>query len=299
MTEAIKAEGTEVLENEVVNADGLTTKPAGDGVELGGEGGVLAVAFGADPSPGPDAEDDNIEVDGQKIPAPPWVKTLREEQKKTKARNAELEAENVRLKTPRADEPALVVVGEKPSFEICGFDEAKFQTELEAWHDRKRQAEKQDEERASKEQKRKDAEAAKHAVYLKERASITAPDVEATEQVALTKLSVLQQNLVLAGCKKPALFIYALGKTPAKLNELAAINDPVQFLAESVRLETELRTKTVKPGMKPESRVSGNASTTATVDKKLDSLRAEAEKTGNYTAVNKYKSELRAASGKR
>lgn len=303
------AASAEFTEPEGENEDELPPAEPGDGVvpddETPPDGEeVLAVSFGADPSPGSDdSEDDELEIDGKKVPAPPWVKELRESHRTTAAKLRETEAELKRLKTPAEETPTLIVVGEQPTMETCGYDAEKFAAELAAWYQRQRDADTQTQELERKKQAKTDAENARAGAYLKERAAIKAPDVEAVEKTALDKLSILQQNLILASCIKPALFVYALGKPQAapKLLELSAITDPVKFVAAAARLETELKSKMVKPGIKPESKLSGNASTSATGDKKLESLRAEAEKTGNYTEVRKYKSALkqRAASGKR
>ena len=43
----------------------------------------------------------------------------------------------------------------------------------------------------------------------------------------------------------------------------------------------------------PEKTVRGNGAVSGTVDSQLERLRAEAEKTGNYTKVNAYKMQLR------
>jgi len=44
----------------------------------------------------------------------------------------------------------------------------------------------------------------------------------------------------------------------------------------------------------PERVVQGNAGTSGSVDSSLDKLRAEAERTGDYTKVMRYKAQMRA-----
>jgi len=61
-------------------------------------------------------------------------------------------------------------------------------------------------------------------------------------------------------------------------------------------METQLRTSSRKPPSAPESRVKGSAPTTG-ADSTLERLRAEAEKSGDYTKVRAYKQQAKAKRG--
>jgi hypothetical protein len=102
-------------------------------------------------------------------------------------------------------------------------------------------------------------------------------------------MNVTQQGILLQGLDNPALVVYALGKNPKRAKELAAITDPVRFAAAAGKLEATLKvTNRPKPPAPPRV-VTGSAPITGTVDSNLDRLRAEAERTGDYTKVMAYK----------
>jgi hypothetical protein len=94
---------------------------------------------------------------------------------------------------------------------------------------------------------------------------------------------------VLQGADNPALVIYALGKNPKKAAELAKIEDPVKFAFAVAKLEKELKVTNRKAAPAPERMVSSTGRVSGAVDSTLERLRAEAEKTGNYTKVLQYK----------
>ena len=83
--------------------------------------------------------------------------------------------------------------------------------------------------------------------------------------------------------------VYALGKNPKKLAELASIKDPVRFAVAVAKLETQLKVSTRKPPPPPPKITSGSAPVSGSVDSTLERLRAEAERTGDYTKVIQYK----------
>jgi len=83
--------------------------------------------------------------------------------------------------------------------------------------------------------------------------------------------------------------VYALGKNPTKAAALGAIKDPVEFAFAVARLEAQLKVSEKKPATPPETRVTGNGRVSGAVDATLERLRAEAERTGDYTKVSAYK----------
>jgi hypothetical protein len=91
------------------------------------------------------------------------------------------------------------------------------------------------------------------------------------------------------------LLIYAIGKSTKRAKELAAITDPVKFAFAVAKLETQLKVTNRKAASPPEKTVQGTGRVSGTVDSTLDRLRAEAEKTGNYSKVMAYKRQKRTA----
>ena len=77
--------------------------------------------------------------------------------------------------------------------------------------------------------------------------------------------------------------------TPAKARELAKITDLPKFIAELVRVETQVKTMPKpKTAPQPERVIRGSGPLPASSDKQLDRLRAEADKTGDRTKVAAY-----------
>ena len=118
---------------------------------------------------------------------------------------------------------------------------------------------------------------------------------EDAEETVKEVLSITQQGIIISGATKPEIVIYALGKNPTKLQEVAAITDPVQFAFAIANLQRDLKMQPKKtPETVPEKRVVGSAPNNA-AEKTLDQLRSEAEKTGDYSKVTAYKRNLRVA----
>lgn len=107
-----------------------------------------------------------------------------------------------------------------------------------------------------------------------------------------------QQGIIVSGADNPALVTYALGKDSAKLAELKAITDPVKFAFAVSKLETQLKVTPRKPASAPEAVVKSNTRTSGSVDSQLERLRAEADRTGDYTHVFRYKQQLKAKQAK-
>lgn len=216
--------------------------------------------------------------------APEWLKDLRR-------RNRELTRELRELKE-KAGSGGQVVnriqVGKKPTLDSCDFDSERFERELDAWYETKRKADEQEatEKRELENQNRAYAE--RMDVYQKAKSAIKVSDFDEAEATCQEALSATQQGIIVSGVKNSALMIYALGKNPAKLKELAAIKDPIQFTFAIANLEPQLKTTTRKPPA-PERRPNGGVGTSGVVSNELEKLRAEAEKTGDYTKVAAYK----------
>jgi hypothetical protein len=125
--------------------------------------------------------------------------------------------------------------------------------------------------------------------YQGAKASLKVRDFEFAEDVVQDTLSVMQQGMIVQGAENPALVVYALGKNPKKAKEIASITDPVKFAFAVAKLETQLKISNRKAQSSPERKISGTARPSGAVDSTLDRLRAEAEKTGDYSKVFQYK----------
>jgi hypothetical protein len=262
----------------------------------------LVVAIGADPSLGSEEAEDDAPIDDAGTPPTPLIKELRkkarDDARRLRAIEQERDAALAKATATGVQPPAAVVVGEKPTLETCDYDSAKFETELAAWYDRKRAADEQERGRTEEQRKAQDAYTERLGAYKTGAAALKVADFDASEKVVEAGLSKVQQSILVKHAKNAALLVYALGKDAAKLKELGAIKDPVEFAVRATLLETEIKT-VQRPKFKPEGRPAGGGTgSPATGANALEKARAAAERTGDYTEVNRLKREAKAAGQK-
>lgn len=224
--------------------------------------------------------------------APEWVRELRKADREKARRIKELEA---KLNAAAATETKPVALGAKPKLEDHDYDTEKFEAALADWYERKRVVDQQVEQQRQAEKAQQDAWQARLESYGKARAELKVRDFEDAEAVAQEVLDVTQQGIVVQGADNPALVIYALGKNPKKAKEISSIKDPVKFAFAVAKLEKELKVTNRKAAPPPERTIQGTGRVSGAVDSTLERLRAEAEKTGNYTKVIQYKQQKRTA----
>lgn len=262
-------------------------QPDDQGGAAAGEDDEVVITIG-DEAP-PAATDDEIE--GK--PAPAWVKELRREARESRKRIRELEAEKAQRDAPAA--PAVPAVGEKPTLESCDFDGEVYAEKLVAWNDAKRKA---DEAEAAKRQEQEAAQSewqARVTSYNTAKAALKVDDFDGAEHVVRETMTPLQQSVILNGADKPELLIYALGRNPAKAKELATIKDPVKFAFAVAKIETQLKVAPKKMPPPAERTIRSSAGGATGVDNTLARLQAEADKTGDRSAVAKYLRERKKA----
>jgi hypothetical protein len=189
-----------------------------------------------------------------------------------------------------APQAPKIEVGPKPDlWEDCEGDPDKFEAALTAWHDRQRQAD------AQKTADEKQAEAANASfradVQRFEGARSTLKVAGAPEAIdtALASLSPVQQAALVTAADNAALVAAALGKHPAKLADLAGIENPIKFAVAVAKLEGTLKVAKRK-APDPEEVATGSASVRSeSSDKVLERLQKEADKTGDRTKLIAHK----------
>ena len=222
--------------------------------------------------------------------APDWVRDLRKSHRELARRNRELE-EQVRAQQPAQAAPTL---GTKPTLEGCDYDADRFESELAAWFDRKRKHDAEQQRIQQEQEQQQKSWQEKLSGYAKAKTELKVKDYDDAEALVQEQFNVTQQGILLQGLDNPALVVYALGKNQKRAKELASITDPVRFAAAAGKLEAQLKvTNRPKPPAPPRV-VTGSAPITGTVDSNLERLRAEADKTGDYTKVIRYKQQLAA-----
>lgn len=225
-------------------------------------------------------------------PAAEWVRNLRNDQRELKRENRELKE---KLDALSGAQQKPVQLGEKPTLESCDWDADKFQTELENWYTRKNEVDQKAREEQAETERANQAWQSKLAEFEKSKGELKVKDFEEVAETVTETLSNTQRGIIVKGCKNSALVIYALGKNPKKLKELAAIKDPVDYTFAIADLEKQLKIGTRKTPPAPEKKVgsTGGASLSGATDSTLERLRAEAEKSGDYSKVTEYKRQLR------
>lgn len=215
-----------------------------------------------------------------------WVKELRKKHKELTRRNRELE-EQLKSHAPAAKP----VLGKKPTLEECDYDTVRYESELVGWYETKRKVDEEAQKAESAAKKQQEEWNGKLQSYATRKTELQASDFEESESLVQELFSVTQQGMILQGCDNPAHVVYELGKNLKKASELSAITDPVKYAFAIAKYEINLKgAATMKnKAPPPEKRVSSSGSLSSAVDSTLDRLRAEAEKTGDYTKVMQYK----------
>lgn len=248
------------------------------------ESDEIIVTIG-DESPNPEDE--------EHAQAPNWVKELRKTHREAQRENRELKEKLAALEKPTQ----AIELGKKPSLDDFDYDVDEFEAALANWHTKKRQV---DELQAAKEaeaQREKQAWTERLATYDEQRKDLRAKvkDYDEAEETVLTTLSQVQQGIIVQGSDNPALVVLALGKSPTRMKELSTITDPVKFAFAVAKLEKDMKVNNRKAPPAPEKTVSGTASKSGAIDSTLERLRAEAEKTGDYSKVVQHKRTKRKA----
>lgn len=236
----------------------------------------------------PDAEElvigfDGEDPDADKPDDSSVIRQLREENRKAKARLRELE---------QARAAPAVQVGPKPTLESCDFDEEKFEEALDAWKDDKRKAD-EHQQTAQQQQKAQQEEwdaAADRYQGLK--ATLAAPDFDDAEIAVQEALGPVSAAIAMVA-EDPAKVVYALGKSPAKLAELAKLkNNPLKLAAAVARMEGQIKV-TRRSAPKPDTPVRGSGGLPGGTDKQLERLEREAATSGDRSKLIAYKAELK------
>jgi prefoldin subunit 5 len=235
-------------------------------------------------------EEQSEEKEEANPPAPKWVKDLRKSHRELQRENRELKA---KLTTGEKGAEKLAPLGKKPTLEDLDYDAEKYEEALTDWFEKKRTFETELQKAKQAEKEQENAWNERLEGYRKAKGSLKVRDFEEAEALVEEHLSTQQQGIILHGAEKPELLVYALGKNPKKAKELAAITDPLKFAFAVAKLEKDLKVSTRKPSTQPEKPITGTGKVSGSVDSALERLRAEADKTGDYSKVIAYKNQKR------
>lgn len=228
-------------------------------------------------------EEDHIslgeEQEEEQSEAPEFVKALAEQAREKDKRIRELEQKLEEVK-PKEEAPKQI---EKPTLESCEFDEDVYSQKMQEYLNAENAKNNEIEE--EKKQWNKVLERYEH-----EKNSLKVANYQESEEAVVSKLTVEQQAIIVNGAQNPATLVYALGKNSKELDKLAKIKDPIKFAFAVAELQGKVKVQKRRPATSPEKIPSAGGA--GGVDVKLEQLRKEAEKTGDFTKVFKYKKEL-------
>ena len=237
-----------------------------------------------------DAEETIISFDGDEIDEDDKpgdssvIRRMREELRQAKRELAEVR---------RVAQQPEIEAGEKPTLESCGYDEEEFETELDAWKERKAAAERAGEVREAEAREAQESWQADLRSFEQKKAQHGFADFADAQSRVEDTLNLAQQAVIVKAASDPALFLYAVGKSEAKLAELAKIKDPIKMAALVARMEGAIKVVKRRGAPEPDRPARGSAAMPGGKDKHLEKLEREAERTGDRTALIEYKRKQR------
>lgn len=268
-------EAEDVLELEDVIEDDAGTEPedAPETVEADGDDEETYIGFeGEDEAEAAPASESESSV----------IRDLRKANREQARRLAELE---------KSVKPAKIEVGAKPSLESCEYDEERFEAELTAFHARKAKADAQEREAQEADERQQAEWAEKAKVYKAAKSTLAVAGYDDAEAEVFSVLPNDVQALILRQPERAPALVYALARSPAKLEELSKLN-----LADAAMLVGELRAKVKMEKRRklpdPDRPVTGKASLGG--DKELKRLEREADRTGDRTALIRFRKQQNA-----
>lgn len=280
------------------DGEGQGEGEAAAGAEGAAEGAAADTEGGATDAAAADGEV-VITLDGAELAegedgktTPKWLPDLRRANREKERRIRELEAQLAK------SAPAAPALGAKPTLESCDFDTERFQSEYEAWTQRKVEQDQAERQRQQDEQAERAQWQTRLDAVTRAASTLRVQDYDDAAEAFSDAFNPVQQAIIVAGPDDPkaaALLRYVLGKNPGKAAELAAIKDPVKFAFAVSKLETQVKVTTRKLPPAPDRVVRASGAGTAAVDSALAKLEADAEKTGDRTKVAAYLRQKRQA----
>jgi len=193
----------------------------------------------------------------------------------------------------RQHSPVAQKLGKKPTLADFDYDEEKFAPALAEWL-RKEQDVAAEQQRIEREtQEAQQQFQGRLQAYEAQKVALKMPGIEDAEDAVRAELNEHQQAAIIKYAKNPALVVAALGANPGKLKEFAGTKDLGEFVYKLANVEGMLKVTKRQNIPEPEKRLQVETTSAATAEGTLDRLRAEAEKTGDYSKVHAYRKKMR------
>lgn len=202
---------------------------------------------------------------------------------------AKLRAENLALKQEKAkweqhNTPQMPQLRPRPKPIDFDYDDDEFNADLDKWL-----AEKAEYDKVVGEQSQKYADIDNRFNDSVAKFAKVAKDYAQKAEVVENALSVERQIYLKVALDDPAPLVYALAGSPAKLDELAKLDD-IRFIKAIGVLEAQMASRPKGNKNKPapkDHELTGSAG--SKTDGVLARLQEEAHRTGNYTQLIQYK----------
>jgi len=248
--------------------------------------GIEVSIDGLEESSGPHGDENN----SRETVAPEWVKELRRVHKETVRENRELREKIASIEG--AKQKPLSELPKKPEMEDFNYDQYKYEEALKKYWMLESEVESNRKKLELEKESQQKSWQEKIDNFNRQKLELKVPDFESSEMIVENSFDVTQQGIILQGSQNAALLVYAIGKNPDKIKELSSIKDPIKFAFAIAKLENSLKV-TNRKAPPPEKSVRGAAPSSGVIDSNLERLRAEAEKTGDYSKVVAYKRQLK------
>lgn len=258
----------EAEDQEAPDSNDADTDEQPEAEEEGGGDNDILIGFG----------DDEIEAE-------PENATMRQMREALKEKERLLR--EARAKIPKVE------VGPKPTLESCDYDEERYDTEVEHWKARKAQAEAEAQSAAEQSTAAREDFGVELAEYQQQKTKLARPDFDAAELIVTGKLDPVQQSVLVMASKNKAALIYALGKSPERLEALAGIRNPIKLAIAVNDMERGLKVQARRKAPEPQPRMRGGTPANGPNDKHLSRLEAEADRTGDRSKLVAYRRSLK------
>jgi hypothetical protein len=189
----------------------------------------------------------------------------------------------------RQTSPTVQALGKEPTLADFEYDEEKYKPALAAYLTRQAALEAEQERIKQAQIEQQNAFAARLHAYEAQKGALKMPNIEDAEEAVKGALDANQQACIIKYAKNPALVIAALGANPGKLKEFAGKKDLGEFVYALSDVEKMLKVTKKQDIPDPEKRLQAETTSAGTAEGTLERLRAEAEKTGDYSKVMAYK----------
>lgn len=190
-----------------------------------------------------------------------------------------------------AEVEAKPALGPRPKRDDFDYDEAAYDAATDKWHEDKRTYDAEQAEVVEQQRKAAEEWNGRLAHYNTRKTELAkrVPDMDEAEEFVLKTFDQTQQGILVQAAEDAAVLAYALAKNPKKAKELAGERNHILFTKKLALMEASLKTSTRKAPPPTDKPLKGTSSTRGAVDGELDRLRADAEKTGDFSKVMAYK----------